>query len=40
LLDWLLALAVLGGIGVPLGHLTINWLVRRYAKKIGGEEDS
>ncbi|OGA53382.1 MAG: hypothetical protein A3G25_06200 [Betaproteobacteria bacterium RIFCSPLOWO2_12_FULL_63_13] len=40
LLDWLLALAVLGGIGVPLGHLTINWLVKRYAKRIGGKEDS
>ena len=40
LLDWLLALAVLGGIGVPVGHLTVNWLVRRYAKKIGGKEDS
>ena len=40
LLDWLLALAVLGGIGVPLGHLTINWLFRRYAKKISGKEDS
>ena len=40
LLDWLLALAVLGGIGVPVGHLTINWLVRRYAKKISGKEDS
>ena len=40
LLDWLLALALLGGVGVPLGHLTVNWLVRRYAKKIGGDEDS
>jgi cytochrome c554/c'-like protein len=40
ILDWLLALALLGGIGVPLGHLTVNWLVRRYAKKIGGQEDS
>lgn len=40
LLDWLLALAVLGGIGVPLGHLTLNWLFRRYAKRIGGQEDS
>ncbi len=40
LLDWLLALAVLGGIGAPLGHLTINWLVKRYAKKISGKEDS
>jgi formate-dependent nitrite reductase cytochrome c552 subunit len=40
LLDWLLALAVLGGIGVPVGHLTINWLFRRYAKRIGGQDDS
>ena len=40
LLDWLLALAVLGGIGVPLGHLTLNWLFKRYAKRIGGKEDS
>ena len=22
------------GIGLPVGHLTVNWLVRRYAKKI------
>ena len=40
LLDWLLVLAVLGGIGIPLGHLTVNWLVRKYAKRIGGKEDS
>ena len=40
LLDWLLALAVLGGIAGPLGHLTIRWLFRRYAKKISGKEDS
>ena len=40
LLDWLLVLAVLGGIGVPIGHLTINWLVRKYAKKISGKDDS
>lgn len=40
LLDWLLALAVLGGIGIPLGHLTINWIVKKYAKRIGGREDS
>jgi hypothetical protein len=40
LLDWLLALAVLGGIGAPLGHLTLNWLFKRYAKRIGGKEDS
>jgi predicted CXXCH cytochrome family protein len=40
LLDWLLALAVLGGIGAPLGHLTLNWLFKRYAKRISGKEDS
>ena len=40
LLDWLLALAVLGGIGAPLGHMTIRWLFKRYAKKISGQEDS
>ena len=40
LLDWLLALAVLGGIGAPLGHMTIRWLFKRYAKKISGKEDS
>ncbi|MBI4292674.1 MAG: hypothetical protein HY661_14455 [Betaproteobacteria bacterium] len=40
LLDWLLALAFLGGISVPVGHLTLNWLFRRYAKRISGKEDS
>ena len=40
LLDWLLALAVLGGIGAPLGHMTVRWLFKRYAKKISGQEDS
>jgi len=40
LLDWLLVLAVLGGIGVPIGHLTVNWIVKKYAKRIGGREDS
>ena len=40
LLDWLLALAVMGGIGVPIGHMTIRWLFRKYAKKITGQADS
>ena len=40
LLDWLLALAVMGGIGAPIGHMTIRWLFKRYAKKISGQEDS
>ena len=34
LLDMLFALALLSGIAVPAGHLTLNWLFRRYAKKI------
>ncbi len=33
-LDLLLALALLSGIAVPAGHLTLTWLFRRYAKKI------
>jgi hypothetical protein len=39
-LDVLLVLAFLGGVGVPVGHLTLNWLFKRYAKKIRGKEDS
>jgi Cytochrome c3/Doubled CXXCH motif (Paired_CXXCH_1) len=40
LLDWLLGLALLGGIGGPLVHLTINWYFKRYAQRISGKEDS
>ena len=40
LLDMLVALALLVGVGVPIVHLTLGWLSRRYAKKIGGREDS
>jgi len=40
LLDWLLVLAVMGGIGVPIGHMTVRWLFKKYAKKISGKEDS
>ena len=39
-LDVLLILAFLGGCGVPIGHLTLNWLFKRYAKRISGREDS
>jgi hypothetical protein len=35
LLDWLLVLAVLSGIGVPLGHMTLKWLFRKY--RVAGE---
>ena len=30
LLDVLLVLAVLSGVGVPLGHMTLKWLFRKY----------
>ena len=40
LLDTLVALALLIGVGVPVVHLTLTWLFRRYAKRIGGREDS
>ncbi|UCH74905.1 MAG: hypothetical protein JSU82_03360 [Rhodospirillales bacterium] len=33
LLDILLALAFLGGISVPIGHVTVKWLYERYVKK-------
>jgi len=29
-LDVLLVLALLSGVGVPLGHMTLNWLFRKY----------
>ena len=40
LLDWLLVLAVLGGVGTPIGHMTVRWLFKKYAKRITGKEDS
>ena len=40
LLDTLVVLVLLIGIGTPLVHLTLAWLFRRYAKRIGGREDS
>lgn len=30
LLDVLLVLALFGGVGVPLGHMTLKWLFRKY----------
>ena len=39
-LDILVALALLGGVGVPVVHLTAGWLSRRFAKRVGGREDS
>jgi len=40
LLDMLVVLALLVGVGVPALHLTFGWLSRKYAKRIGGREDS
>jgi hypothetical protein len=40
LLDALVALALVAGIGIPLAHLAFGWVSRRYAKRIGGREDS
>lgn len=37
LLDVLLVLAFLGGISVPVGHLTLKWLFRKYLKGAQGE---
>jgi len=36
LLDTLLLFAVVGGITVPIGHMTTKWLVRKYLKRGGG----
>jgi ssDNA-binding Zn-finger/Zn-ribbon topoisomerase 1 len=40
LLDWLLVLALLGGIGGPLAHMTLRKFFKMYSKRIGGREDS
>jgi hypothetical protein len=37
LLDVLFVLALLAGAGVPLGHLTLNWLFRRYARNAAAQ---
>ena len=30
ILDYLLILAFLGGLAVPIGHMTMGWIFRRY----------
>jgi hypothetical protein len=40
LLDALVVLSLVAGIAGPLMHLALSWLFRRYAKRIGGREDS
>jgi predicted CXXCH cytochrome family protein len=40
LLDVLVVLALLAGIGIPVAHLSVKLLVRKFAKRISGREDS
>ncbi len=40
LLDVLVVLALLAGIGGPIAHLTLSWWFRRPARRIGGRDDS
>jgi len=35
LLDVLLVLALAAGVGVPIGHLSLKWLARKYLQKSG-----
>ncbi|MGB5132466.1 MAG: hypothetical protein WBO00_07620 [Steroidobacteraceae bacterium] len=43
-LDALFALALLGGVGVPIGHMAVKWLFRRYragrVRSKGGNDAS
>ena len=36
LLDVLLVFAFLGGLSVPVGHLTLKWLFRKYRQRAQG----
>jgi hypothetical protein len=36
LLDALFVLALLAGVGVPVGHMTVRWLSRKYLKESAG----
>lgn len=40
LLDTLLIFAVVGGIGVPIGHMTMKRLARKFLKRGKGQSDS
>ena len=40
LLDVLVVLALLAGIGGPIAHLTLSWWFGRPPKRIGGRADS
>jgi len=40
LLDWLLALAVLGSLGGVAAHMTMKWATRRMRAKLASERDA
>jgi hypothetical protein len=40
LLDILLIFSVLGGITMPIGHMTLKWLFRKYLKRIEEQRGS
>jgi hypothetical protein len=40
ILDALLVLALLGGIGIPAGHMTMKWLFRKRRARNGGGNDA
>lgn len=38
ILDALLVLALLGGMGIPIGHMTMKWLFRKYRARRAGAD--
>lgn len=40
ILDALLVLALLGGVGIPAGHMTMKWLFRKRRARSGGGNDA
>jgi len=40
ILDALLVLALLGGVGIPAGHMTMKWLFRKRRAQTGGGNDA
>lgn len=40
LLDYLFVLALFSGIAVPVGHMTLKWLFRRYLNKLEAERSA
>ena len=40
LLDVLFVLALLAGIGIPIGHMALKWLFRRYLKQLEAQRQA